>query len=126
MAIPIRVEATGEVFDIQPNDTAALWYVLHRAGIISYPPKKQDKPRTMGDAAWKVSVDVKGIPAIVAKCEHCGASQVFLEGDRMPDKWGNIPPSTLLRAKLEHCKRTNVVPADVVAQYQEAKEGVNR
>ena len=129
MSVNIRIEKSGATLDIEPRDPMAIWYVLEQAGVITYPPKKTDKKLTQPmDSRWWVTVDTKGIPAVISHCDHCGAHQVFLEGEgaRKPDEWGTIPPSTLVKAKIEHCRRTNFIPYDVLQQFRNAQDGVNR
>jgi hypothetical protein len=114
----IRIVKTDEVVDMMNHEI--LW-VLERSGIITFPAKDAVPERQLGNARWFVNTPVLSegsTIAIVAQCDACGTKQVFRDGERPADpKTGKIPPSVLHKAFLEHCKKREFVPKEILDKY---------
>jgi hypothetical protein len=116
----IRFIKSGKVADIVPDQNTWMWV---EAGLIEHLKTEPNwRAKTNGTAKWFVSVPQyceSTTPCIVAHCDTCNAHQVFMEGPRpVHPKTGYIPPSTLPKAFLEHCSKKEMVPAEIIKEYE--------
>jgi hypothetical protein len=72
---------------------------------------------------WKSRLPPRLNPCTSRSAHH----QIFQEGFRPADpKTGHIPPSVIHRAFLEHCKKREIVPKEIVDEYNKVLDGVLR
>ena len=122
----IRIVKSAEVFDVENRE---YFWILEKCGLIetvaaTAPVKK------FGTAKWWVNYAIateSSRPTIIAQCDVCHAQQIFEDSPRIVNaKTGIVPPSQLHKAFIEHCKKREFVPKEIVDEFFEVLAGVNR
>lgn len=117
----IRIVATGEVLDVENRE---YWFAFEKCGLIAY--VAAEAPKRNGVAKWWIGgttplSEHSGL-SICAECPECKVSQIFHDNVRYADKSGIVPPSTLPKAFLEHCRKREFVPKAILDRYFELSE----